>query len=63
MAIKTQWDRWWMVFDQPPRNNFEVSLYFLRKLYKFILNEIPNYFDMRELQGRGGGFAQDRLGA
>jgi len=33
----------------------------LRKLYcEFVLNKVPNYFDMRDFQGRGGGSAQDR---
>lgn len=37
-----------MVFDDPPCNNYEVPLYFLRKLYyEFVLNVWPNYFDMR----------------
>lgn len=26
-------DRWYMVFDQPPHNNREMPLYFLRKMY------------------------------
>ena len=26
------------------------------------MNQIPNYFDMREFQGRGEGSAQDRPG-
>jgi len=56
--------RWWMVFDHPPCNNNEVPQYFLRKLYsEFVLNKVPNYFDMRDFQGRGGGSAQDRPGA
>ena len=43
------WDRWYMVFDLPPCNNYEVPLYFLRKLYcEFILGEKPNYFDIRQ---------------
>lgn len=43
------WRRWWMVFYHPPCNNNEVSQYFLRKLYcEFVLNKIPNYFDMRD---------------
>lgn len=51
-----------MVFDDPPCNNYEVPLYFLRKVYcEFVLNVRPDYFDMREFHGRGGGFAQDRL--
>ena len=25
------WDRWYMIFDQPPCNNNEVPLYFLKK--------------------------------
>ena len=50
------WDRWWMVFDAPPHNNHEVPMYFLQKFYyEFVLGEIPNYFDMLESQGRGGG--------
>ena len=45
-----------MVFDAPPCNNHEVSMYFLKKLYcEFVLGEIPNYFDMLNPQGRGGG--------
>lgn len=48
------WDRWYMVFDQPPCNNWEVPLYFLRKLYcEFILGEKPNYFNIQQFQGRG----------
>ncbi|HEX4849251.1 MAG TPA: hypothetical protein VFV08_00525 [Puia sp.] len=48
--------RWWMVFDHPPCNINEVPQYFLRKLYyDFVLNKVPNYFDMRDFQGRGGG--------
>ncbi|XP_057831811.2 uncharacterized protein LOC131042511 isoform X2 [Cryptomeria japonica] len=58
------WQRWWMVFDEPKCNNFEVSLYFLRKVYyEFVLNVLPNYFDMREFHGRGGDSTQDRPGA
>lgn len=50
-----------MVFDDPPYNNYEVPLYFLRKVYcEFVLNVRPNYFDMGEFHGRDGGFAQDR---
>jgi len=50
--------RWWMVFDHPPCNNNEVPQYFLRKLYcDFVKNKVPNYFDMRDFQGRGGGLA------
>lgn len=57
------WDRWWMVFDQTTCNNYEVSLYFLIKLYyEFILHQIPNYFDMRDFDDRGGGSAKNRLG-
>ncbi|XP_059072639.1 uncharacterized protein LOC131873639 [Cryptomeria japonica] len=53
-----------MVFDQPPCNNWEVPLYFLRKLYcEFILGEKPNYFDIRQFQDRGRGSVQDRPGA
>ena len=53
-----------MVFDQPPCNNHEVPQYFLRKLYcEFVLNEIPNYFDFLDFQGRGGGSSHDREGA
>ena len=41
------WDRWYMVFELTPCNNYEVLLYFLRKLYcEFILGEKPNYFDI-----------------
>ena len=58
------YDRWYMVFDYPPCNNCDVPQYFLRKLYsEFILKKIPNYFDMRDFQGRCGGSAQDRPGA
>lgn len=49
-------DRWYMVFDLPSCNNYEVPLYFLRKLYcEFILGEKPNYFDICEFQDRGRG--------
>ena len=35
-------DRWWMVFDAPPCNNHEVSMYFLKKLYcEFVLGRSP----------------------
>ena len=55
------WDRWYMVFDLPPCNNYEVPLYFLRNLYcEFILGEKPNYFDINQFQGRGRGSMQDR---
>ena len=58
------WDRWWMVFDAPPCNNHEVPMYFLKKLYcEFVLGEIPNYFDMLDSQGRGGGSSFERPGA
>ena len=53
-----------MVFDAPPYNNHEVPMYFLKKLYcEFVLGEIPNYFDILESQGRGGGSSFERLGA
>ena len=39
-------------------------MYFLRKLYcEFVLGEIPNYFDILESQGRGGGSSFERPGA
>ena len=39
-------------------------MYFLRKLYcEFFLGEIPNYFNILESQGRGGGSSFERLGA
>ena len=39
-------------------------MYFLKKLYcEFGLGEIPNYFDILESQGRGGGSSFERLGA
>ena len=45
-----------MVFDAPPCNNHEVPMYYVKKLYcEFVLGEIPNYFDILESQGRGGG--------
>lgn len=61
-AIKSYfWNRWWMVFDKPSCNRYDVSLYFRRKLYyEFILNQMPSYFDMMVFQGRGEGFSQDR---
>ena len=52
-----------MVFDTAPYNNHEVSIYFLKKLYcEFVLEEIPNYFDLLDSQGRGGGSSFERLG-
>ena len=39
-------------------------MYFLKKLYcEFFLGEIPNYFDMLDSQGRGGGSSFERPGA
>ena len=39
-------------------------MYFLKKLYcEFVLGEIPNYFDMLDSQGRGGGSSFERPGA
>ena len=50
-----------MVFDAPPCNNHEIPMYFLKKFYcKFVLGEIPNYFDILESQGRGGGSSFER---
>ena len=38
------WDRWWMVFDIPPRGNLVIPFYFLRKLYvEFVLKLKVNY--------------------
>ncbi len=46
-------DRWHMVFDPTPCNNYEVPLLYLRKLYcEFILDEKLNYFDIHEFHGR-----------
>ncbi len=57
-------DGWHMVFNLPPCNNYEVPLYFLRKLYcEFILCEKPNYFDIHLFEGRGRDSRQDRPGA
>ena len=53
-----------MVFDAPPCNNHMVPMYFLRKLYyEIFLEEIPNYFDILDSQGRGGGSSFERQGA
>lgn len=61
---KNLWNRWYIVFDHPSCNKCEVPQYFLRKLYyEFILKKIPNYFDMRDFQVRGGELAQDRPSA
>ena len=50
-----------MVFDFPPYNNHEFPMHFLKKLYcEFVLGEIPNYFDILESQGRGGGSSFER---
>ncbi|XP_059065229.1 uncharacterized protein LOC131031138 [Cryptomeria japonica] len=58
------WDRWWMVFDYPPHRNYEVPFYFLKKLYcEFVMNQKPNYFDIKSFQGVGRGMPQHRLGA
>ena len=39
-------------------------MYFLKKLYcEFFLGEIPNYFDILDSQGRGGGSSFERPGA
>ena len=39
-------------------------MYFLKKLYcEFFLGEIPNYFDLLDSQGRGGGSSFERPGA
>ena len=39
-------------------------MYFLKKLYcEFFLEGIPNYFDMLDSQGRGGGSSFERPGA
>ena len=55
------WDRWWMVFDIPPRNNLEVPFYFVRKLYvKFLLVLKVKYWSMNPNMGVGGGAPQDR---
>ena len=53
-----------MVFDKFPRNNREVALYFLRKIWAwFRLGLHINYFDIGEFQGMGCGSAQDRKNA
>jgi hypothetical protein len=40
-------DRWLMVFDKPPYNKREASLFFLRKLWEiFILAHLAYYFDI-----------------
>ena len=37
---------------------------FLKKLYcEFVLGDIPNYFDILDSQGRGGGSSFERPGA
>ena len=57
-------DHWYMVFDEDPHGNGDISFYFLRKLYvKFILGKHVNYFDILEFQGVGHGIPQDRKGA
>lgn len=53
-----------MKFYQLQCNNHEVPQYFLRKLYcEFVLNEISNYFEYLDFQGRGEGASHDRVGA
>lgn len=38
-------------------------MYFLKKLYcEFFLGEIPNYFDLLDSKGRGGGSSFERSG-
>ena len=45
---------WYMVFDIPPHNNREVSLYFLWRLYaEFMMGKHVNYFDTLGFQGIG----------
>ena len=54
-------DRWFMVFDKAPKNNMEVPLYFLRKLWEeFVLGLHVNYFDITEFQRVGLGSVQDQ---
>ena len=49
-----------MVFDMPPHNNREISLYFLRKMYvEFVLGKHVNYFDILSFQGISGGIPQN----
>ena len=58
--IRDHWmDSWYMVFYIPPRNNREVPLYFLKKLYaEFAMGKHVNYFDMLGFQGVGRGMSQ-----
>jgi hypothetical protein len=50
-----------MVFDKPPCNNKEVSLYFLRKLWEeLFMGHHVNYFDIGDFQGVGQGSTQDQ---
>ena len=40
-------DKWYMVFNVPPHKNWELSLYFIWKLYEdFVLDKYVNYFDI-----------------
>jgi hypothetical protein len=59
--IKEKWMyRWYMVFDEDPRGNRDIPLYFLRKLYaEFILGKHVNYFDILEFQGVERGIPQN----
>jgi hypothetical protein len=46
-----------MVFDEPPYNNREMPLYFMRKLWdEFILGKHVNYFDIGDFQGEDRGY-------
>jgi hypothetical protein len=54
-------DRWFMVFDKAPKNNMEVPLYFLQKLWaKFALGLNVNYFDITKFEGVSLGSVQDQ---
>lgn len=52
-----------MVFDVTPCNNHEVPIFLLKYLYcEFVLEDILNYFDMLDSQGRSRGSSFERLG-
>ena len=54
-------DQWYMVFDEDPHGNRDMTLYFLRKLYaEFILGKYVKYFDILEFHGIGWGKPHDR---
>ena len=54
-------DCWYMVFDEDPHGNINISFYFSRKINAdFTLGKDVDYFYILELQGVGHGMPQNR---